>query len=927
MKKLFFCISLVLTGLTTSCIDKNEEVDADSKPEWLGESIYAELKNPNQNALTGTFNTYLRLVDDLGYAETLNRTGSKTIFPANDEAFDRFFKNNEWGVTSYDQLTESQKKLLLYSSMIDNAMLVSMLSNTNGTDGILRGYAIKHQTAISATDAITHIYSLADMPKSNKYWTKHKDGIDLVCDNTTPMMVHLTREYLVNNDISTLGEGSDFEILTGQPYTDGAAYVYNNKIITKGEYSDGKTCQNGYIHQLEDVLLPPGNLAQEIANGSNTQLYSRMLDYFSAPYYDAATTNTYNAAAIQYGKPLIDSIFQKRYFSDNSQLTQLSNDPDNQRVDATLKYDPGWNTYQMKSTGLTDNSIADIAAMFVPTDDAVKKYFLPGGAGSFFMTIYGKKENTEENLTDNLDSLFAKRPDVISKIIRNLQMSSFSASVPSKFSMLTSDGGEFLNITLNDLTKKDDKYDVRIANNGVIYKIDRLRAPDEFSSVFAPASWYEDLQVMKWMVEQPSSGAGSDFKYYLLAMQANYAFFIPEDSAFAKYLYVDPATLGRVEPEAIRFSYVYNERNKRYEFNAQRYKYNTTTNSVGEFVSEVSNVNSLQSQINDILNYHTVVLDAGETFGLNNYYKTKNGGTIKIDKASIGGKVVSGAQIDNNQAPSVIKEVFAEDNGVAFRLDHVIEGPRNSVYKTLETNQRFSEFFDLCVWLTGSNELMNWLGISDSPNEFGVSPQDRYIVFTNTYGTGSNAIADACLDMNVKMFNTYNYTLFAPNNDAMKAAYAKGLPKAEDLDSQFSLLQELDENDPDLKNGKADMLRKIDIIRKFVRYHFQSVSIYADNIVASGKYNTFLTDEIGVSITNQISGGNGKLLLTDNSGKTHTIDAKNNQYLSNQMARDFWFNGNAASNATSIKTSSFCVIHELTDAMNWNEGADRYDVE
>ena len=233
MKKLFFCISLVLTGLTTSCIDKNEEVDADSKPEWLGESIYAELKNPNQNALTGTFNTYLRLVDDLGYAETLNRTGSKTIFPANDEAFDRFFKNNEWGVTSYDQLTESQKKLLLYSSMIDNAMLVSMLSNTNGTDGILRGYAIKHQTAISATDAITHIYSLADMPKSNKYWTKHKDGIDLVCDNTTPMMVHLTREYLVNNDISTLGEGSDFEILTGQPYTDGAAYVYNNKIITK----------------------------------------------------------------------------------------------------------------------------------------------------------------------------------------------------------------------------------------------------------------------------------------------------------------------------------------------------------------------------------------------------------------------------------------------------------------------------------------------------------------------------------------------------------------------------------------------------------------------------------------------------------------------------------------------------------------------
>ena len=79
MKKLYFCVSLALAGWMTSCVDKNEEVDADSKPEWLGASIYAELQNPNQNALTGTFNYYLRLVNDLDYAETLNKTGSKTV--------------------------------------------------------------------------------------------------------------------------------------------------------------------------------------------------------------------------------------------------------------------------------------------------------------------------------------------------------------------------------------------------------------------------------------------------------------------------------------------------------------------------------------------------------------------------------------------------------------------------------------------------------------------------------------------------------------------------------------------------------------------------------------------------------------------------------------------------------------------------------
>ena len=96
----------------TSCIDKDEPVDSDHKPASLGGSIYEELKNPNPDHLTGTFKTYLRLVDDLNYSSTLSRTGSKTVFPANDEAFERFFQSNKWGVTSYEELSNSQKKLL-----------------------------------------------------------------------------------------------------------------------------------------------------------------------------------------------------------------------------------------------------------------------------------------------------------------------------------------------------------------------------------------------------------------------------------------------------------------------------------------------------------------------------------------------------------------------------------------------------------------------------------------------------------------------------------------------------------------------------------------------------------------------------------------------------------------------------------------------
>lgn len=127
---------------------------------WLNGSIYEELKNPGGSGLVGTFNNYLRLVDDLGYAETLSRTGSKTVFPANDEAFDRFYSSNEWGVTNYEQLSQAQKKLLLYSSMIDNALLVGMLSNnSNGLNDVAKGEVLKHETALSVIDTIQHIYT------------------------------------------------------------------------------------------------------------------------------------------------------------------------------------------------------------------------------------------------------------------------------------------------------------------------------------------------------------------------------------------------------------------------------------------------------------------------------------------------------------------------------------------------------------------------------------------------------------------------------------------------------------------------------------------------------------------------------------------------------------------------------------------------
>jgi len=911
MKRFFFCISLAVAGLMTACVEKNEVVDADSKPSWLGESIYQELKNPRQ--LTGTFATYLRLVDDLGYSEILARTGSKTVFPANDDAFVRFFQSNDWGVSSYEQLTTAQKKLLLYSSMLDNALLVSMFSNVSSSStSVTNGIAMKHQTSISLIDSIEYVADASQMPRFNKYWDAYRQNgnIYTVSDATRPMMVHFTREHMLNNNITTKGDDSDFAILTGTPYEDGMAYIFGDQII-----NNDITCQNGYIHQMKDVIVPPGNMAQVVRGDQETGFFSQVLDYYSAPYENQSLTDSYNAWAEENGQPTIDMIYEVRYF--NNQSTHRQNvDPDGNVVSELLSFDPGWNQYSNdQGTSGLDLSIADIGAMFVPTDKAFSDFFCEGGDGAYLIDLYGKYTDNENNVThlaENLDSLRAKRPDILTKFVNNLMSKSFVETVPSKFSTILSDASEYKGISTDILSRKSDGgYDIRFANNGVIYKMTEMIAPDEFQSVMAPSSVYPDMQVMNWAVQDDSKMRVS-FHYYLMAMRANYAFFIPDDAAFEAY-YVDPVYLKHDQPRVLKF--YYDPKFPAQPVRCIAYAYNPETNEVGQVLNNGGNVDvaDWSSQMIDIMNYHTVVLEDGEVLGTNKYYKTKHGGAVMLTGMSEGSQVKSGRQIDNGMEPSTITKVYPEKNGTAFRINHIIAAPTNSVSKTLKSYDRFSEFNRVCAGFSNSR-LLSWAGISAETGDLGISEQDAYIIFTTT----RNGIDGSSLDDeggNVKMFNTFNYTLYAPNNEAMQKAYAAGLPSWDDISQLMADATNNFVEGDELERMKEQAREKIDQLRDFARYHFQNTSVYADNRVATSKYSSLSTDELGLALELKVSGGSGKLQVTDGAGQTHTIDANDSSHLSNLMARDYWLNTNRTS-ASSIYTTSFCVVHEISEPLN-----------
>jgi len=902
------CVAVACGGFY-SCHDSYKLDDEGNYPSWLGSSIYDALKNPNQDVLTGKFSNYLQLIDDLGYADVLGKTGSKTVFVANDSAFSNFFANNTWGVRGYSDLNESQKKQLLYTSMLDNAMLLEMLSNYNSNGTITRGIALKHLTAVNVIDTIYHLTTPSQMPQNNSYWDRFRNkDIYVVSDATRPMLVHFTSEQMTANNITTSASNgnskSDFEIITGSPYTEGSAYVFRNKVI-KGDV----TCQNGYIHQVNDVLVPPGNIAQVIRNSGESNYFSRMLDRFSVPVYNSTVTNNYKAYLLNLGKSNIpDSIFEVRYFNDGTHA--LRTDPNGSAVLNLLPFDPGWNQYE---NGNGAGALSDICAIFVPTDDAMKKYFLPNGEGAFLIDNFGKYDNTEANLNANIDSI---PQNIVAAFLSNLMKSSFNTSVPSKFGNIMDDASDPMGIKDSLIHKNSDNtYDVKIANNGVVYMLDKVFGPSAYNAVSAPALLSDSMRVMNWAIQNKTNDSPSlnlNFYAYLLAMSANYALFIPLDEAFDRF-YIDPAYLGHEMnssgegPRALHFYWTPSK-----ALQCSAWSYDPSTNSVGDSTGVVAIAN-VTTQLTDILNYHTVVLNKGEVVGSNKYYKTKHGGAIRVDQTGGSMYVRSGAQIDNGLPTSNVVGVSAHQNGRTYRLDHVIQGPQNSVHKTLLENENLRLFYNLCQ---SNSDVMSWAGISDTQNSFGTSEQDKYNVFVSNNG----------LDYNVKFFNTYNYTVYVPNNSAMEAAFAAGLPSWDDLvelQQSVAEIESQDETDARVVEAKNKAKLMIEEINRFVRYHFQDNSIYVDNSFETGSFQTQCADTLGIYQKVNVGGSDNRMVVTDARDNQHVITS-NGSAMVNKMARDFVFNL-AATRASSISTSSFAVVHEISSALNPHSDTDRYD--
>jgi uncharacterized surface protein with fasciclin (FAS1) repeats len=806
-------------------------------PDWLGSSIYDYLKS------NGNYTNTVRLIDDLGYAPVLSKTGSKTLFVADDNAYARFFKQNKWGVSSYEGLTLAQKKLLLYGSMINNSCQVAYLSSSEGPT---EGDCMRRLTSQSEYDSIPLVAPSA-MPET-PYWQYYRDQyktIPVMMDATTPPMIHFIEMFL-NNQLIT-NDDVDFLFNFKRDRKPGDADV--NGIIMEEQ---NIKCSNGFIHKMAEVVTPLQNMAELIRTTKNSQGYSKLLDRYCAPYYAGdVVTREYNRL---YGTN-VDSVFQKSYFSQRSQGgTALLLTPQEGPVNGTLKFDPGWNQfYSQTNAGIATNVALqeNMGVMIVPSDEALERYWHEG-AGKALKDRYGSWENVPDG--------------VIEKMLNVSMLNSFVNSVPSKFNTVLNDANDELGIKVEDVDS------VAIACNGAVYFTNKVFNPVAYISVSFPALVNEEtMGIIYWGIEQLG------YEVYLNSQNSFYSFFIPSNNALLEY--IDPCSFGKANTQLFRFHLKPEAQTEREKVWASIWNYNVETGEVTDSISEAS-YNQIINRLEDILNTHIIIGDVEDG---NTYYKTKGGGMIKVNNASARDKGMTVEGSDQKAKGTVVPvsnffDESVEGNGRTYVLDaEPMLSTRKTVADILSEHEEFSAFYNL---MQGSS----------------------FFETTHVIGTDRHA----CGGTNINLFNTFNYSVFVPTNDAIQKLIAEGkLPTWEQVD---------EEEDEEL----ADSLTHV--IEKFIRYHIMDNSVLIGMGADNANYETAAYEVLEDNLSYHkldVTYDNSGISIVDEAGVKHSVQTAGGLY--NLMAREYQYDSASAPSAQNIYTSSYAVVHQIDGALDYHK--------
>lgn len=454
------CILVLLATMNTGCRKKAFD-DYYGSPDSLAQPIYQQLQ------ARGKFKNLLACIDKASYKSILSAAGYWTMFAPNDSAFQVFFQQR--GISSISQLDSGTCQKIVTYSLAYNAFAKARLGDYQSATGWVPSQAFKRRTAYykgfynDTTPAGAPVLALASNRNNTNGTNYFVQG-----DNNNKYIAYFVDNFMSARALSA----SDYNyFFPNTAYT--GFNVMDAKVVTPDIFAE-----NGYIHEIDKVLLPPPSIDEYLASNPQYSEFKKLYDKYLVTFTQnpAATTN-YN---------LITGLNTPIYIK---------------TFNAGLAYSPNNENYLK----LTDNDgQTDGWSLFVPRNDVLDNYI-----NSVILENY-----------KSVDQL------PLQIIIDLLNAHMWQSSVwPSKFATTNNFQAEPARFDPNA-----DIIDKQILSNGFFYGTSKVQQANVFSTVFGKAYLDPKYLLMTQALNQ-------NFRYTITLPTEKFTVIMMSDSVLRAYGY------------------------------------------------------------------------------------------------------------------------------------------------------------------------------------------------------------------------------------------------------------------------------------------------------------------------------------------------------------------------------------------------------
>lgn len=671
----------------------------------------------------------------------------------------------------------------------------------------------------------------------------------------------------------------------GAADTEGSEHIkIGNAHITQ----PNQRCKNGYLHLVDEVVVPQPNLMYNLAEarlGGKCSLASSLVQRFNYLKYDAEYSDIYNH---------IDSAWTVR----NSLLDRV----------VTTSQTP---------------------AIILPTDEALKAFLLATDNPLWQCGIN----------QDNYYTMLMSLPrEVLQPFVKEWFRTSFTDVLPSRYSnMRSAKGHQLLAGVTTPEAYKLAVQQVIPAVDGIIVVVDAVPNAEElrneltFVKLAGQVAGAALTANDRYEGERRTSPFSTDYQREM--HNKSFTMFVPTDEGLKQYGLVDPISMASnnrvswrywsLTPDSISSN---GTRQIAVAARAYRYDYKEVRNTeaarpLAAIYSSNANDDCANGNfgpvkrqlLTDMLDQHIVLQDVNSLLNTQrHWYLSRSGMPIYMKEHTNTNIVVNGGmQIDLNERDAADKHdcnlqfLGQNSTGTSVFIDRPMQPTTQNVYQRLQSNDDFGMFFDCAAALNGAYDLKNQLFDIETSEAL----NRKYTIFADF--SGSYARYGNANTMLVNFFHNFNYTIFVPTNEGMQKAVEAGLPTIESIE-QF-VEESLDDNGqlPDDKREQAQA-RYLTLLN-FLKYHFCDKSYFLEPDLESGDIEQTTTACIDASnqqaLTADINSGNGMLMVRDASNRYKAVKPD----LANIIARDAEFNDHPT-RARYIRSASNVVLHGIDNA-------------